>query len=90
VDGEDAINKFIGHKDDIRLCILDMIMPKKNGMEACKEIRKMRPDIKVLFASGYTADIIQKKGIIEEGFEYIQKPISPNDFLREVRAILDK
>lgn len=90
VDGQDAIHKFIEHKDDIQLCIFDMIMPKKNGMDACKEIRKIRPDIKVLFASGYTADIIQKKGIIEKGFDYIQKPISPNNFLKEVRAILDK
>jgi len=89
VDGQDAINKFIDHKDDIQLCIFDMIMPKKNGMEAYKEIKKVRPDIRVLFASGYTADIIQKKGVIEEGFEFIQKPISPNNFLKEVRAILD-
>lgn len=90
VDGEDAIEKFIQNKDEIDLAILDVIMPKKNGKEVYEEIKKIRPDIKTIFASGYTADIIQRKGIIEEGVDFILKPVSPKDLLKKVREVLDR
>lgn len=89
-DGEDAVRKFIENQNDIQLCIFDMIMPKMNGNEAFEEIKKIRPDIKVLFGSGYTADIIQRKGIIEEGLDFVLKPVTPKDLLRKVREILDR
>ncbi len=88
-DGEDAVNKFIENRDNIKLLILDVVMPKKNGKEVYEEIRKAMPDIKALFMSGYTADIVHKKGILEEGLEFIVKPLSPNALLRKVRKILD-
>ena len=90
VDGEDAIKKFMGDKDKIRLLILDVIMPKKNGKEAFEEIKKIRPDIKALFMSGYTADTIHKKGVLEKKLNFIPKPISPKELLRKVREVLDK
>ena len=65
-------------------------MPEKNGKEAHEEIRTMRHDIKALFMSGYTANIIHKKGILESATEFISKPFSPNAFLRKVREVLDK
>jgi DNA-binding response OmpR family regulator len=65
-------------------------MPKKNGKEAFEEIKKIRPNIKVLFSSGYAADIIQKKGGIEEGINTVQKPISPRELIKKVRKILDR
>ncbi len=89
-DGEDAVNKFKENKEKIQLCILDMIMPRKSGKEAYDEIRKIQPDIKVLFASGYTADKIHKEKMIEEGLEFILKPVSPKDLLKKVREMLDK
>jgi len=61
-----------------------------NGKEAYDEIRKIRPDIKVIFGSGYTSDIIDKKGILEEGLNFITKPISPRELLRKVREVLDQ
>lgn len=64
VNGEDAINKFMENKDKIQLLLFDLIMPKKNGREAYEEIRKIRPDIRVLFTSGYPADIIHEKGVL--------------------------
>jgi len=90
VDGEDAVSKFIENKDKIQLLILDVIMPKKNGKEAYEEIRKVRNDVPVLFSSGYTADIISKKGILEEGFNFISKPISSSLLLSKVREILSQ
>ncbi len=89
-DGEDAIVKFKRYKDRIKLVILDVIMPKKNGKEAYKEIRRISPDIKVIFTSGYTADIIQQKGILSEGSGFVHKPITPQVLLNKVREILDR
>jgi PAS domain S-box-containing protein len=90
VDGEDAINKFIEDKDKIQLIILDVIMPKKSGKEVYDEIKKVRPDVKALFTSGYAKDIIQKRGILQEGLNFIPKPTSPKELLRKVREVLDK
>jgi DNA-binding response OmpR family regulator len=88
-DGEEAVRLFVNHQDSIRLAILDMIMPRKNGKEAYEEIRKVRPGVKVIFASGYTADKVYSEGMLEEGLELIQKPVTPSDLLKKVRAVLD-
>jgi DNA-binding response OmpR family regulator len=89
-DGEDAVKKFLENKDKVHLVVLDVLMPKKNGKEAYEEIRKIRPDVKVIFTSGYTADILHKKGILEEGINFLSKPISTNDLIRKVREVLDR
>jgi two-component system, cell cycle sensor histidine kinase and response regulator CckA len=89
-DGEDMINKFKRHKNQVQLLILDMIMPKKNGKEAYEEIRKIKPEMQAIFVSGYTADIIHKKGIIEEGLEFILKPVSPILLMKKIREKLDR
>jgi CheY-like chemotaxis protein len=89
-DGEDAVNMFREYKDKIDLVLIDVIMPKRNGREAYQEIQKMMPHIKVIFASGYTGDIVSKSKLLEEGFEFISKPISPRQLLRKIRELLDK
>jgi CheY-like chemotaxis protein/two-component sensor histidine kinase len=88
-NGVDAVEAFKAHPG-IALLILDVIMPGKNGKEVYAEISGLRPDIKALFMSGYTANIIHKKGILDSGTEFISKPFSPNAFLRKVREVLDK
>jgi PAS domain S-box-containing protein len=88
VDGKDALEKFASNKDRIQFLLLDVIMPQKNGKEVYEEIRKISPDIKVLFTSGYAEDIVQKKGISEKGLNFISKPVSPSDLLRKIRDIL--
>lgn len=88
-DGEDAITRFREH-DDISLVLSDVVMPKKNGLEVVQEIKKIKPGIKVIFISGYTADLMHKKGIIEEGVEFISKPFAKNDLLRKIREVLNK
>jgi PAS domain S-box-containing protein len=89
-DGEEALKVFNENRDKTQLLILDVVMPKKNGREVYDEIRKVRPDIKAIFTSGYNADVIHKKGIIEEGLNYILKPILPQELLKKVREVLDK
>ena len=90
VDGEDAINKFEQNKEKIHLLILDVIMPRKSGREAYESIVSSAPDARFLFTSGYNEDIIHKKGILEKGLDFISKPFVPTEFLRKVRAVLDR
>ena len=89
-DGEDAIAKFIKNKDDIDLLVFDLIMPKKNGKEAYDAIKKMRPDMQVLFLSGYGDNVINKTDVHKEGLDYILKPVSPTELLENAREALDK
>ncbi|OGL48370.1 MAG: hypothetical protein A3H37_05200 [Candidatus Schekmanbacteria bacterium RIFCSPLOWO2_02_FULL_38_14] len=88
-DGQEAVDKFIEHRDSIQLLLFDIIMPKKNGKEAYDEIIKICPSMKVLFISGYAADIIREKGILKDGLSFVTKPISPTALLRKVREVLD-
>ncbi|MCK9420891.1 MAG: PAS domain S-box protein [Nitrospirae bacterium] len=88
-NGEDAVKKFMANRGAIKLLLLDFMMPKKNGKETYDKIRIFEPDIKSLFLSGYAADIMGQKGLMEKGLNVIYKPILMNDLLRKVRAILD-
>jgi CheY-like chemotaxis protein len=88
-DGEEALNKFREYQDRIQLVILDVIMPRMNGKAVHDEMRKLRPDIKTLFTSGHTGDVILKKGILEEGMHFLSKPAPFTDLLHKVRDVLD-
>jgi PAS domain S-box-containing protein len=89
VDGEDTVRVFSANQNEINLVILDVIMPKKNGKDVYNEIIKMNPGMKVIFISGYSSDIIHKRGILEEKLDIISKPIMPDELLTKVRRILD-
>jgi PAS domain S-box-containing protein len=88
-DGEEAVARFREHRDAIKLVILDVVMPKMNGKEVQDAIVAIKPDVKTLFISGYSADVIRAKGVTEESQNIILKPVSPMDLLRTVRRILD-
>ncbi len=88
-DGEDAINKFREQQDKIRICILDMIMPKKSGREVYEAVQKMKPGTKVIFVSGYTADKVQQEALPGD-CEFITKPASPQVILSKIRKVLDR
>ena len=89
-DGEDAIKVFTENKEKIQLLILDVIMPKKNGKDVYDEIKKELPDIKAIFMSGYNSDVIHKKGFLEEGLDFLPKPLLPDELLRKIREKLDQ
>ncbi|MGO9614494.1 MAG: PAS domain S-box protein [Dissulfurispiraceae bacterium] len=89
-DGEDAVKQFMRNKNRIDLLITDVVMPKKNGMEAYREIQRARPGVKTLFTSGYTGETVQKQELLDEGLDLISKPISQKQLLKKVREILDK
>jgi len=87
--GREAIDEFISHQNQVRLMILDIMMPNKGGLEVAEAVRRLRPDIKVLFNSGYPLDLLQKKGILKGEVDFFTKPIAPRELLRKVREMLD-
>jgi PAS domain S-box-containing protein len=89
VNGEDAVVKFEQYKDTIDIVVLDVVMPKMNGKEAYNRIKKLKPAMPVLFFSGYTDDIIHKKGVYDKELNFISKPIIPFEFLNKIRGVLD-
>jgi PAS domain S-box-containing protein len=88
-DGEMAVQQFAKYRDEIDLLILDIVMPKKNGKDAYDEIRKIRQDIKALFISGYTADVIDLKVGMGEELNIVSKPVSPRELLLKIKETLD-
>lgn len=89
VDGEDAIAKFAAHKNAIRLAVLDVIMPKKNGTHVFAELKTIRPEIRVLFISGYPSDFLQKQFEVGPETHSLSKPGSATELIRKVREVLD-
>jgi two-component system cell cycle sensor histidine kinase/response regulator CckA len=89
VDGEDALKKFGEHEKEIQLLFMDVLMPKKNGTDVYETIKQGHPDVKALFTSGYSADLMRAKGILVDDVSFIAKPVSPRDLLKKVRNILD-
>ena len=90
VDGDDALAKYAANRDRVHLLLLDVIMPKKNGRQIYDAAIVSRPDIKVLFMSGYTADIIDSKRVLAEGHDFLSKPFLPEELVAAVRAALDR
>ena len=88
VDGNDALVKFKENKDRIDLAILDIIMPEMNGKDAFNEMKKIDPALKAVFISGYTSDIIRKRGLFEQGLEFVAKPLNLKQLLLKVHDVL--
>jgi len=74
----------------IHLLITDVVMPEMNGKELRSKIEKLKTNIKVLFMSGYTANVIMHRGILEDKVHFIQKPFSVNSLVGKVREVLDQ
>ena len=75
-------------KNNIDLLLTDVIMPAMNGRELYEKAAAIQPDIKVLYMSGYTDDVIVHHGILEEGVYFIQKPFTVKSLVQKVKRIL--
>ena len=64
-------------------------MPEMNGRELAAQLLLLRPDLQLLFMSGYNADVIAQHGVLEEGVHFIQKPFSLKNLSAKVREVLD-
>ena len=86
---DDAIAIAEQHKGPIHLLVTDVVMPKMNGKELRAQIEKHIPKIKVLYMSGYTANVIVQRGIVQDGINFLQKPFTVNSLASKVREVLD-
>jgi two-component system, cell cycle sensor histidine kinase and response regulator CckA len=85
-----ALNLAEKHEGAIHLLMTDVVMPEMNGRELADRLRAAHPGLKVLFMSGYTADVIAHRGVLEEGVHFIQKPFSTRDLALKLKGILEK
>jgi PAS domain S-box-containing protein len=90
IDGQDALAKFMKHQPVIDMLATDVVMPNIDGKRLFLEIQAYRPEIKVLFMSGYTKDIVIGKGVLDDETDFISKPVTPSVLLGKVRNILDR
>ena len=88
VDGEDALKKFHANKDRIQLVILDVIMPHGSSKPVYDKMLVIRPDIKAIFISGYTEEILRQTGMIVEGLHFLKKPFMSAELASKVREVL--
>ena len=88
-DGAEALRIFREQGDKVQLVMLDVFMPILNGKSVYDEIIRLRPGIRVVFTSGYPADIIRQKQLLDETMPFISKPVSPRDLLSKIREVLD-
>jgi CheY-like chemotaxis protein len=88
-DGLHAVSEFKASADRISLLIMDVMMPNKNGKEAYEEIKAIRPDVKVLFVTGYAADILRQSGLNDREAAFLSKPVMPTALLAKIRELLD-
>ena len=78
------------HTGEINLLITDVVMPEMNGRELSERLQTLYPDLKTLFMSGYTANVIAHRGVLEDGVCFISKPFSKKDMAVKVREVLDE
>jgi PAS domain S-box-containing protein len=77
------------HAGEIHLLMTDVVMPEMNGRDLAKNLMSLYPDLMCLFMSGYTANVIAHRGVLDEGVHFIQKPFSMLDLAAKVREVLD-
>jgi two-component system, cell cycle sensor histidine kinase and response regulator CckA len=89
-DGHEAIDIFRKNIDEIDFVVLDVVMPGMNGKEVYDEIRKLRPETKILLVSGHTDDFITSKGIIQDKVDFLAKPFTPAQLRNKIREMMQR
>jgi two-component system cell cycle sensor histidine kinase/response regulator CckA len=88
-DGAVAMQIVVAHEGVIHLLLTDVIMPGMNGRELAQRVSEMRPNVKVLYMSGYTENVIGHNGTLDVGVRLLQKPFNLRDLKDKVREVLD-
>jgi PAS domain S-box-containing protein len=89
-NGQDALSAADRHPGPIDLVLSDVIMPKMNGPEAVRRLREKRPDVRVMFMSGYTEAPIMDPSNPSRLADFVRKPFKRNNLLRKIRSLLDQ
>ncbi len=86
----DAASALIdGHPGKIELLLTDVVMPGLTGRELAEQVSETRPEIRVLYMSGYPESVIASQGVLDQGISFVSKPFNAADLLEHVRAVLD-
>jgi PAS domain S-box-containing protein len=88
-DGIQALETAGAHKGPIHILVTDVVMPRLSGRELVTRLSAARPDLKVLYISGYTDDSIFRHGVLEGGVAFLQKPFNLKDLAQKIREVLD-
>ena len=88
--GEEALSEVLASKITVALLVTDVVMPRMSGKELARRLQVGSPMMKVLYVSGYTANVISHHGILDADVDYLQKPFLSFEFLTKVREILDR
>ncbi len=89
-DGREALNISKAYDGVIHLLLTDVIMPNMNGQELADAMQTMRPDMPIIFMSGYTDDVISHHGVLEPGVNFLQKPVTPSRLAKILKEVLKK
>jgi PAS domain S-box-containing protein len=84
----EALQMTARHPGDIHVLLTDVVMPGMDGRQLAKRISAVKPGVKVLFMSGYTADVIAQRGVLDEGVQFLSKPFTRDDLACKVREML--
>ena len=87
--GDAAIALIDGHPGKIELLLTDVVMPGLTGRELAEQVSETRPEIRVLYMSGYPESVIASQGVLDQGISFVSKPFNAADLLEHVRAVLD-
>lgn len=89
-NGQQALEVLDSHQGDVHLLLTDVIMPRMNGRDLYNQALQRKSDLKVLYMSGYTNDVIADQGVLEDGITFIQKPFSVEKLTGKVREVLEQ
>jgi two-component system cell cycle sensor histidine kinase/response regulator CckA len=87
-NGKRALAVAKRHSGDIHLLMTDVVLPGMNGKRLSERLKNLRPNLKVLFTSGYKADAIAHRGVLDRGVSYIPKPFGPDELAAKIRGVL--
>jgi CheY-like chemotaxis protein len=90
IDGEDAAEKFMENKDQIHIIVSDVIMPRKSGKDFYEDVKKISPDIKIVFLSGYSEELMFRREPLGKNAVFVKKPVETLQLLRTIREMLDR
>ncbi|HXE57775.1 MAG TPA: PAS domain S-box protein [Gemmatimonadales bacterium] len=90
VDGEEALQVAASHPGPLEALVTDVVMPRLGGKELAERLRRERPELPVLYTSGYAESMVAQRGGLEPGTDFLQKPFLPDELARRLRRLLDR
>jgi CheY-like chemotaxis protein len=88
-NGEEALKVAERHQGPLHLLLSDVVMPRMGGPELAQELVARRPDVKVLYMSGYTDHPMVRRGVVNAGVAFLQKPFTPTGLVSRIREVLE-